>query len=238
MEFRQANILVALFVFPTVEPETYEAVWKLHEYSKYGNDGIKRNNIEIIFPDSAGVALARNEAVEVFLNHKQFDSLLIIDRDHIMNKHSLQWMYEADKDVIAGVACKKLTEYSQLIHLKSPFVPTETAVHGLFFDQAHPEGVAHSYSVEELMQKIEKEGYNPFQVPQTGTGMMLIKRKVFEGIPKPYFAEPPDPFLEGETTGVDIYFCRKACKYGFEIWVHPDVSLIHIGRGYTGADLP
>lgn len=67
-----------------------------------------------------------------------------------------------------------------------------------------------------------------------GLGFMLIRRRVFEAVPKPWFAR----IYSGETEankGVmteDYYFCLKAREMGFKVWCDLDVTkeVMHIGE--------
>jgi Anp1 len=56
-----------------------------------------------------------------------------------------------------------------------------------------------------------------------GMGCMLVTRRVFENIPKPWFQ-----YIWNEDTkdlsGEDIYFCKQANDTGFEVWIDSDVS--------------
>jgi hypothetical protein len=56
-----------------------------------------------------------------------------------------------------------------------------------------------------------------------GMGCMLVSRKVFETLPKPWFThiynEAEDNFV-----GEDIYFCRQANEYGFKTFIDVDLS--------------
>jgi len=61
------------------------------------------------------------------------------------------------------------------------------------------------------------------------TGCMLIKMRVFDKLPKPWFSDR----VEGEKIlGEDFHFCERAAAAGFEIW--EDVALSkevgHIGQ--------
>lgn len=61
------------------------------------------------------------------------------------------------------------------------------------------------------------------QVFAVGMGCMLVSRRVFENIPKPWFQ-----YLWNEDTqdlcGEDIYFCKQANDTGFEIWIDCNIS--------------
>ena len=59
----------------------------------------------------------------------------------------------------------------------------------------------------------------------TATGCMLIKREVFEKIPRPWFSLGP---IE-KPVGEDIFFCSKAKEFGVEIYEDPTLVVKHIG---------
>lgn len=67
-----------------------------------------------------------------------------------------------------------------------------------------------------------------------GLGVMMIRRHVFEQVPRPWFAR----IYSGETEahrGVmteDYYFCLKAREMGFKVWCDLDVTkeTMHIGE--------
>ena len=59
-------------------------------------------------------------------------------------------------------------------------------------------------------------------VDKVGFGAVLIKMSVFDKIQQPYFV------MEGEL-GEDYYFCAKAKKAGFDIWVDTGSVVAHAG---------
>ena len=69
----------------------------------------------------------------------------------------------------------------------------------------------------------------PFRVNAVGTGIMLIKTKVFKKYKKPWF-----PFLErrGEVWGEDMGFCLHCMAHNIEVWVEPTVRVGHC-KTYT-----
>ncbi|TSA57010.1 hypothetical protein D4R42_02525 [bacterium] len=68
------------------------------------------------------------------------------------------------------------------------------------------------------------EGTNFFTVDVAGIGNCLIKREVFEKIPKPWFIwDKPSP-------SEDFAFFEKAAKHGFKLWVFSAVRFSHIGK--------
>jgi len=67
------------------------------------------------------------------------------------------------------------------------------------------------------------------EVGSSGTGFMLIKRKVFEKLKyEPFFFNPINK--SKNILGEDIYFCTKARKQGFRVVCDFDIKLEHNDR--------
>lgn len=61
-----------------------------------------------------------------------------------------------------------------------------------------------------------------------GMGCMLVKRSVYENLPKPHYAiEWNNDF--SNMVGEDVYFCSKAQDHGYMVWLDNDMSN-HIGH--------
>ena len=68
---------------------------------------------------------------------------------------------------------------------------------------------------------------NPFEVWSLGLGFSLVKREVFEKVPKPWFANPideKDVFITD-----DVFFFSKCQEAGFKVWCDPLLVVKHIG---------
>ena len=80
--------------------------------------------------------------------------------------------------------------------------------------------------------KFTKEDSGLKAAKTLGTGVMLIKTSVFEGMPKPWFMleydeeKQPKPWVSE-----DIWFCQRAIEQGFKIWCDCTLSKTvgHIG---------
>jgi hypothetical protein len=59
-----------------------------------------------------------------------------------------------------------------------------------------------------------------------GFGCMLIERRVFERIARPWFAYPTN---STGSTGEDRWFCGKAQRAGFTVWCDTTVICGHVG---------
>ena len=231
MKFEDAKILVTVLDYPFVESECFVSLVGMWEYSKWICPGknYPRNDVEMFFTNATSPARAHNKAIRTFLEEPRgYKSLLIVGRDHIFRPDALQRLYEADKDVIAGITTVRLKSYNEL---KKPIYSVVSS--------RREDGVCHTLTKFECLQKIEEKKWEPWEVPVIGSGIMLIKRKVLERMSQPWVYEPPQPkdeIPEGRprgTVGCDIVFCERAKELGFKIWAHPGVQYVHIGRSYT-----
>ena len=227
MKFQNADIMIVTPSYGGLIEETEACVDKLYEYSKWfahHDEGrLPANNIVRNFAKSTSPAWVRNSAADMFLESKA-RSLLMIDRDHIFNHTYLQLLYEADKEIIAALATTKIEAFHED---KKPIVPVCSQM---------IDGKLVGMNQDEINRILSRSGDKPFEVDRTGMGMILIKRKVFEGIKRPWFAMP-ESNIEGNPqgcSGEDFYFCQKAKEAGLKIWIHPACPVIHIGRGYYG----
>jgi len=84
---------------------------------------------------------------------------------------------------------------------------------------------------KELIKKKEDYGHypislfpqkDPFQVDVSGLGCVLIKRRVFEGVKKPWF--DLSAAESGTGYGSDMYFYTHAHDAGYELWCDPRVQ--------------
>jgi hypothetical protein len=72
-------------------------------------------------------------------------------------------------------------------------------------------------------------------VDATGSGCVLIRTKVFAHLDYPWYKVERDEH-EQVTCGEDIYFCRKARKAGYDIYVDCDVNIGHLTQMEINSD--
>jgi hypothetical protein len=56
-----------------------------------------------------------------------------------------------------------------------------------------------------------------------GAGCMLVKRQVYEQMPRPHYSVTWNDDYSN-MVGEDIFFCEKAREHGYEIWVEKTLS--------------
>lgn len=141
----------------------------------------------------------------------EYDYLLMIDSDNPPLRNPLG-LIESDKDIIG--------------------LPTPQWNNGKIIWVVGDQDESGKFKT-----RLPKEGWE--QVGGVGTGCILIKREVLERIPRPFERKWKE---DGTSSlGMDWYFCEKALKEGFEIWVNweyrcdhfKELSLLDIGNSFV-----
>jgi len=168
---------------------------------RQGTQGIYTINGTLIFDQ-------RNKLAEAALNEGA-DYILWVDADMRFPKNTIERLLAHDKDIIGVNATTR----------HYPVAPTAKYLECDFETNT---------STWIPVDSLGKTGIE--QVSAIGCGVMLVKRKVFEGIKKPYFWFYD---LKGhKILGEDIHFCIAAHDAGFETWVDHGLSneIGHIGQ--------
>jgi len=183
---------------------------------------------------------ARNLLVHHFLK-SDATHMMFIDADIRFNPNDIFPMMEADKDIICGIYPKKEINWQTVRNAIEAGVPNEQLKHhtGAFV-----------VNLVDYQTEVTVPVNQPVEIWNGGTGFMLIKREVFEGligkVPMylnnvldlqsnqngetihEFFAtqiEPESKLLLSE----DYDFCKKARNAGYKVWAAPWVQLAHVG---------
>lgn len=196
--------------------------------------------LSFVFNESL-ISRARNSLAHQFLK-TDCTHLLFIDSDLRFDGHGVARLFEADKDVICGIYPKKEINW----HSVTAAVKDDTPPDQLKF---------HTGSwVVNLMNyngNITVPVNEPFEIWAGGTGMMLIKREVFEKLAEvtPQYANDMtdlagnmkdkeriynffDISIEPGTERLlseDFHFCREWREIGGKIWCAPWLVCGHVG---------
>lgn len=205
----------------------------------------RHENINISFAFMGNESLitrARNALTEEFLR-TDCTHLFFIDADIGFNSAEVIKMIRADVDIIAGVYPKKDINWPQVAEaVKAGVPPMELPKHTGDF----------VINVENVTEGgINMPTHEPFPVANAGTGLMLIKRKVFEElkdkVPKyknnmtrqnlgmvhenltsEFFATSIDEKY-GVLLSEDYHFCQLWKKHGGQVFIAPWANLTHNG---------
>jgi len=203
----------------------------------------KNNNVDLTFSflfNESLIQRARNLLANEFLK-SQATHMMFIDSDIRFFPEQIFPMVDVDKDIICGIYPKKEINWGAVRNAMAAGVPDAELKHhtGSF--------VVNLVNYEnEVTVPIDK----PLEIWNGGTGFMLIKREVYEGLigkvptyknnvmdlqnPKngedinEFFATQIEP-ESGLLLSEDYDFCKKARQNGYKVWAAPWVQLGHVG---------
>jgi hypothetical protein len=139
--------------------------------------------------------MARNKMIRRGLE-EGIEEFLFFDADQVWPRETYAPLHDADVDIISG------------------FVPRESYPHPFCVWVEAPDG---------RFANLTPMKGGPIKVHSVGAGCLLIRRKVFETIPAPWF---PMELNEDHTLmpkTADVMFCDKARTAGFDIYAHGNV---------------
>ena len=139
------------------------------------------------------VYTAREEAAKAFLEG-DYDALLFVDSDMVVPIDLLTRLVDADRDIISALAFRRTPGYEPCI-----FKTCNEQDAKFYLD--YPKGMT------------EIEG--------VGMACTLIKRRVFETVPEPWF-------FPHKTMGEDLSFCVRAREAGFQIYCDTELVVGHM----------
>lgn len=187
------------------------------------------------------ITRARNSLARDFLT-TDCTHLMFIDADIGFNPNDIPPMVHANKDIICGIYPKKEINWGLVAQAVRNGVPDH---------ELHK--YTGAFVVNLVGDSVEATGnlYAPLEIANGGTGFMLIKREVFEGLigkvptynNDMYLAvdkeRKPEVINEFFDTSIpedtkrllseDYHFCRIARENGFRVWAAPWAKLSHCG---------
>jgi hypothetical protein len=184
---------------------------------------------------------ARNALAKNFLK-SQATHLMFIDSDIRFDPRHIPLMIDSDVDVICGIYPKKEINWATV---------QQAVLDGVPLNELKNRTGSLVVNLVDYAQSVTVPIDKPVEIWNGGTGFMLIKREVLEGMephmPKytndvldlsgtltneqiteffPVYIDPDSNRLLSEDYG----FCKKAREHGFRIWAAPWVSLGHYGN--------
>jgi hypothetical protein len=144
---------------------------------------------------------------EPFAGQFTYDKILWIDSDITFTPEDVLRAYKSDFDIVSG---------AYLLANGEAMVFTEKM------------GAPMKY--QEVLECKE-----PVKLMGAGMGFMAVKSGVFESMSRPWFqtAIVKHDFNNGngeveiQISGEDLSFCQRAIENGFELWLDPEIKLIH-----------
>jgi hypothetical protein len=197
------------------------------------------------------ITRARNSLAKDFLA-SECTHLMFIDADIGFNPGDIPPMLDADKDIICGIYPKKEINWLDVTKAVNDGVPPQ---------QLHHYTGAFVVNLVDGATSAEGNMYTPMEIANGGTGFMLIKREVFEGligkVPtytndmftavddqtkrdeiNEFFATSIDKESGNRLLSEDYHFCKIAREAGFRVWAAPWAHLSHTGTYIFNGMLP
>ena len=168
---------------------------------------------------------AENALIGDLLKNESFTHIFLTEMDMILPHDAITKLVKLDKDLATGVyflrASRPETRGQPCLYKKSAAIAPKDV------DKA----VAKYYHTPVSLFPQS----TPFRVDCAGLGCLLVKRKVFETIPYPWFdLKAGDDKQNIVGYGSDIFFATHAKNYGFELWCDPTVQCGQIDYYVTG----
>jgi len=161
-------------------------------------------NSSQIWKTGVNIALNFNNMVRELLKTEQLEWVWILGDDHTFAPDCLARLIERDVDIIAPLCCRRSFPFEPVVH----------------------ESEANGYQRQgwEVFGE-QREGLFDATHLTFGNAGMLIRRKVFEAIPEPWFVTGR---THPEVGGYDLWFCEVAREYGFKMYIDLDVHIGHV----------
>ena len=197
------------------------------------------------------ITRARNQLAYDFLAIPETTHLMFIDADISFDPKDNVKMVEADKDIICGLYPKKEINWINVAEAVKNGVPPQQL-------SQHTAAI-----VVNLVGNVnEQYAYRnqPLEIENGGTGFMLIKREVFEGLKDKVPTYTNDMYaavdverkvriiheffatsIDEESNRLlseDYHFCKLARKNGYKVYAAPWANLTHTGTYNFNGSLP
>ena len=172
---------------------------------------------------------ARELMAKITLVNPEATHLFFMDSDMVFPAQALNRLLARDKDIVGG--CYMARTETPIPHIYRFKREDED---GLIWYQAMTQELTawiktHPETASAPRAHVFSDSPDALvRADALGTGCMLIKRRVLEGIAEPRFEFPATGAFGGE----DFDFCRKARAAGFEVWGDFSVQCAHESRPY------
>lgn len=175
---------------------------------------IARQGYDLVPRTYGRTDMNRNNAGQYLLENKKYTHVLMLDSDHIHG------------DDIAGRLGRHVIDN-----------PDRLVVAGLNFRRTQPfDPCMFLYDETGKLRPplVWPQGCLP--VDATGTGCVLISRKVFETLPRPWFAYGYNWAEENIYPSEDMYFAQSCRANGIQQWVDTETTSPHNGDNWIHAE--
>lgn len=200
---------------------TYGPDYTLLAMTTFGLEKPEGSTI-LLRPTGLTIDVARNNVVDQMLMHDEFEWIMFLDSDQTVPPETIPRLLSHNLPIVGGLYFFKDPMAKPLCYDRQPdfnarafYRPQVEKVYKFLLERT--EELNSSTEITRVLSG--NDGLWPCDA--IGTGCLLVRREVFEKVPYPWFS-----FCEGGTE--DLYFCRKAKKYGYEVYVDANLLCGHV----------
>lgn len=146
-----------------------------------------------------------NSLVDLMLKDPQMQWLWIMGDDHCFDPDTLLRLLAHDVDCVVPLTPRRTFPYDPVVW--RDFDPDRRLNRWFTWNE------------------IEKFGEKLFPIAAGGSAGLLVKRRVFEKMPRPWFQIG---WSEKDELQEDVFFTWQANKHGFQVYCDPSIPLGHI----------
>jgi cellulose synthase/poly-beta-1,6-N-acetylglucosamine synthase-like glycosyltransferase len=172
-----------------------------------------RKGDQAIYTVNGTLIFDQREKLAIAALDEKCDWILWVDADMRFPKNTIERLMRHNKDICG-------------VNATTRSIPVKATAKNLIIDS---EEKTNNWS------QVSSKGKTGIEkVTSIGCGVMLVKRKVFEKTPQPWFWFYQLP--GNKVLGEDVHFCVAAHDAGFETWVDHDLSneIGHVGSYVYG----
>ena len=162
---------------------------------------------QISFQRSASIVQNLNHAVEAFLEDTESAWCFFLGDDHTFNRDLCLRMLRHEVDIVAPLCVMRGPPFSLV----------------QFNEQRGEDDLGRPLYRKMGFDELPAED-GLFEVTASGCAGMLVKRRVFEALERPWFRNS-----DNITVNEDMVFCRRVRELGFKILIDPASRIGHMG---------
>lgn len=187
------NLLIAIPALDTVDTHFCFSLVKM----------IQRHPEYDVLPEINSTIYHAKDSLAFFTMENKYDYICFIDTDEVFNPDDIEHLIKTDKDIVAGVCCKREWPYEPMIFDYDEYQPKD------------PWDVHRKIPTE--LTRVDAIG---------GGSLLLIKTPILRQI----YSCTGDLFYPINHWGEDLSFFYRAKQCGIESYVEPKVEIGHRGK--------
>lgn len=205
-----------------IPSEFFESYLKARTYFQYNTEGYELAEFVVkLFPTSESRNYCVGKMKEGF-THYSPDISIWLDVDHEIPHDTLVRLIKPDKPIVSGIYYLKTHPYQPIVFRRGDYCED-----------------TNFYLVDPIVDYPDRQ---MFKADAVGMGCVRIDKEVFDALEPPYFEYRPHSKHELHASELDfkirhhirdnteeLAFWEQVKEKGFEIWVDPELQLIHLG---------